>query len=368
MNIDASLRAHLNHTFERHTPPREDDVVVGFYGNKLYLGIVELPDVDDAPEKGHLDVFWFRPHASYSKSTMFHPSLNPKGHRVCSFVKLRDVYSLKTQAYYFATEGVIRIKKTLPEILDGISGAGPASRKRVLHHPTDNAKRIKVDNLTSYPTTEKDGDSYKQCINDRLAELGRQTREMCHKMNPLCTTAALYLDAESARTSKTLHHNAGFRMEDMYCPNDSVDVAERIRSNTRHLPGRHPHTPVQTIEAFTANPPSGRLFSYAWIDGTCTWVGSGTHSTQEAVLKLFSNHMLASHSVVAYTASIRGMTGEQGRRARVDMLHNYKVIKRCAKQHGYTVECKPGIYHVPSVNSDMKNAGQIYTSYMRVWK
>lgn len=371
MNVDPIYLPELCTIFRTSPPATENDVVLGFYNKKLYLGIVETPDVDDMPEDGHLDVFWFRPNDSYTKSTIFHPSVNAAGHHVCSFVKTEDVYALKKRAFFFKEEGVIRTRLPFPGLVEWIVRPMPPSPSSTKRAPQSDlrqeAKRPCKKNNTSYPTIEKEMDVYKQRVNDILATLARNARVECHTSNPMVVTAALYLDAESARTTRTLYNKGGYRLEDMYCPNDNSVVMQQICANTKDLPGRHPYLPTQTIETFTSVN-RGRPFSFAWIDGTCTWAGSGTHSTQEAVLNLFCNNMLAPYSVVAYTASIRGMEGDQSIRAREDMKHNYTTIKRCARRFGYTVECVPKIHHVPSRDSELRNTGQVYTSWMRVWK
>jgi hypothetical protein len=218
----------------------------------------------------------------------------------------------------------------------------------------------------SYPTEEKKKDVYKQQINDILAHLGRQTRMLCHALNPSEPSCALFLDAEDARTTHTMFNTGGYRLENMFAPNYSQQVVDSIQRNTRALPGKI-NTPCLLMEEFTLEK-ADRKFSFVWVDGCGSWKGSGAFSTQASVLNLFRYKLLDSHSVVAYTINMRGKKGNQVSRAHTEMAMSYRQIKMVAEQNGYTVEHKPKLHHVASSHGDLINCGQNFTAYMRVWK
>jgi len=218
----------------------------------------------------------------------------------------------------------------------------------------------------SYPTERKKKDVYKQQINDILAHLGSQTRMLCHAINPSEPSCALFLDAEDARTTHTMFNIGGYRLENMFAPNYSQQVVDSIQRNTRALPGKI-NTPCLLMEEFTLEK-TDRKFSFVWVDGCGSWKGSGTFSTQNSVLNLFRYKLLNTHSVVAYTINMRGKTGNQVSRAHTEMAMSYRQIKMVAEQHGYTVEHKPKLHHIPTSHGDLPNCGQNFTAYMRVWK
>jgi hypothetical protein len=232
---------------------------------------------------------------------------------------------------------------------------------------TDSRMSIgKLLNTPSYPTEGKKKDVYKQQINDILAHLGRQTRMLCHALNPSEPSCALFLDADDARTTHTMFNTGGYRLENMFAPNYSQQVVDSIQRNTRALPGKI-NTPCLLMEEFTLEK-TDRKFSFVWVDGCGSWKGSGMFSTQNSVLNLFRHKLLDAHSVVAYTINMRGKKGNQVSRAHTEMAMSYRQIKMVAEQNGYTVEHKPKLHHIPTSHGDLPNCGQNFTAYMRVWK
>jgi hypothetical protein len=223
------------------------------------------------------------------------------------------------------------------------------------------AKRI--DCNTRYNSEAKRHDSYKQHINRLLANAGATSRVLCEARDPYKKTGALYLDAEEGCTTRALAAH-GFHTEDMYCPNDNQRVIDAMQNNLRRTVRNvnKINFKLTTMETFTSHK-SVQKYSYVWIDGMCSWKGSGNRCTRKSVLNLFRKKLLAPFAVVAYTANIRRKKGNRELSAVKDAHRNFVEIRECANRNGYLVDLQPKIHH----NNGMQNSNQMYTSWFRVF-
>jgi hypothetical protein len=252
----------------------------------------------------------------------------------------------------------LKVQKKTPKV----QKKTPKVHKKIQH-----AK--KTSPQITYPSKEKKTDVYKTRINCILTHLATSPRKHSELSHPEEIPAALYLDSTSAQTTQELCKRAGFRPEDLFVPNDSTSEIQGIK-RTLELGNVVKPSNInfshQTIEAFTASPPP-RKFSFVWIDGCCTWEGSGERSTRQAVLNLFRNNMLSSHAIVAYTVSLRGIKGKQERVAKTQVASNHREITQLANAQNYILT-PPKIHHVSCSIGTMPNCGQMYTSYFKVFK
>lgn len=351
MDLTPTQLSTLRSTFKLHANPgaKLGSVVAAFFGNQLFFGYIVKTGSDT--KAFHKDIQWLVPTGDvpYENSTVFTEDVNEDDAYVCNFVKYSDLYVIHAEK--IDDEYVTMSPKRLVASL---------VNKRTL--PQASAiKKPRLD-TSSYPSERKREDEYKKALNNHLAALGRDCRELCTTLDASQPTAALYLDADDGATTQALCKR-GFHTEDLFCPNESQKTINVMQKHLRAagIRGR-PHSACMTIESFTSTR-HDRKFSYVWIDGVSTWVGSKSHCTRDAVLNLFRNNLLAPFAVVAYTASIRPKTGDRKWRAVKECRDVFVEIRRCARQNGYLVSLVPELRH----NYGIKNADNMFTSFFRVY-
>lgn len=364
--------------------------VAGLYDTELHYGYI----VSVAPKmqmRGCGNVQWLEPvdNVPYEEATLFRDAKNKANQSLWSNVKYTEFHLVagyeRDNVCVLVSLRQLVASMFKPQRLDELADASssefdafpvkPFGKRRVdSEGAPESVKRARGESGTdlllraaqdtsSYPAALKQRDEYKKTTNSLLANLGRTCRELCTTLEPHKPTAALYLDADHAVTTKALSAR-GFHTEDMYCPNESQSTLDAMERELRASSVRGlPHFKMMTMEAFTARR-HDREFSYVWIDGVCTWEGSGAHCTRDAVLNLFRNQLLAPFALVAYTCSIRPKSGPRTVRAKQDVLANFREIRAAASKAGYSVCLKPEY----SQNSGSQNADHMYTSWFRVFK
>ncbi len=364
--------------------------VAGLYDTELHYGYI----VSVAPKmqmRGCGNVQWLEPvdNVPYEEATLFRDAKNKANQSLWSNVKYTEFHLVagyeRDNVCVLVSLRQLVASMFKPQRLDELADASssefdafpvkPFGKRRVdSEGAPESVKRARGESGTdlllraaqdtsSYPAALKQRDEYKKTTNSLLANLGRTCRELCTTLEPHKPTAALYLDADHAVTTKALSAR-GFHTEDMYCPNESQSTLDAMERELRASSVRGlPHFKMMTMEAFTARR-HDREFSYVWIDGVCTWEGSGAHCTRDAVLNLFRNQLLAPFALVAYTCSIRPKSGPRTVRAKQDVLDNFREIRAVASKAGYSVCLKPEY----SQNSGSQNADHMYTSWFRVFK
>jgi hypothetical protein len=396
MNLNQPQISFLRESFARDAAANRKATpsmfVAGLYDTELHYGYI----VSVAPKmqvRGCGNVQWLEPveNVPYEEATLFRDAKNKANQslwsnvkytefhlvagyerdNVCVLVCLRQLVGSMFKPHLGPLHELVDaspapIQPTPPQFgcpkrVAGESEGAPVKRARG-ESGTDLLLRAAQD-TSSYPAALKQRDEYKKTTNSLLANLGRTCRELCTTLEPHKPTAALYLDADHAVTTKALSAR-GFHTEDMYCPNESQSTLDAMERELRASSVRGlPHFKMMTMEAFTARR-HDREFSYVWIDGVCTWEGSGAHCTRDAVLNLFRNQLLAPFALVAYTCSIRPKSGPRTVRAKQDVLANFREIRAAASKAGYSVCLKPEY----SQNSGSQNADHMYTSWFRVFK
>ena len=397
MDLTKTQHSQLNICFKNNEANRKaalGTMVVAFYQKQLFYGyIVERLDGGKIKERKQVrDIQWLVPvdATPYPAATLFCEDLNDEGHCLSDFVNVskfhlttcQDVngnYALQPMRKFVAShtnrkrdrESDVASDAETVDLestdvwesseSDWAPDSGSESGTDLLIIA---ALHLDKKRKRTYKTKAKNLDVYKQETNTHLATLGHDCRVLCNRRNSNIRTGALYLDSEAGCTTQVLHDVGGYHPEDLYCPNDSaLVIAEMLATlrpsirNTKRI-----HAKRVSIEQFTSKP-SDKKFSYAWIDGMCTWQGSNGRCTRKAVLNLFRNKLLAPFAVVAYTASIRPKKGNREETAARDAERNFREIQACAATHGYLVSLQPEL----SQNKGMVNSDQIYTSWVRVY-
>lgn len=199
-----------------------------------------------------------------------------------------------------------------------------------------------------YTAEKKLYDERKIAVNKHLAALAEESRWRCEMSN--LPTAALFLDAETAFTTKTLLKQTEYSVSKLYAPNDDAKVCAAIEN-------AHPgiNAPCMEVGEFQRKFELPLFLSFAWIDGVSTFMGAknSKRSTCNAVRNLFVRNLLAPYAVVAFTASGRGLAG--GHRAEHE---------RCMKL------VKPWIFKAKFkiVSSSFVSTGTVFTTIIVISK
>lgn len=228
---------------------------------------------------------------------------------------------------------------------------------------TDSLSDVSTTSSGAYRSDLKVNDSYKLNINEDLASAGGRQRAHCSIEMPGVRTAALYLDADAAVTTRHLLKFGQYNMEDLYCPNLNAETIDNIKKTLKaeNIIGA-PHSENMSIADYT-NAPHERQFSYAWIDGMCGWAREW--DTRDAVMNLFKHKLLAPYSVVGYTVNIRNRTGPRQVRSRQDAASQQEEIRKVAMQNGYTVS---SLINVHQPKHGRQNDDHNYTVWFNVYK